>query len=63
MTEIEEKSNSSMLEFKFKKRSIDITPTKEIHSPVGKTTAFDCEMVEKPSNLSDGSFVVKIKFQ
>ena len=35
MTEIEGKSNYSKLEFKFKKRSIDITPTKDIHLPVG----------------------------
>ena len=41
MTEIEKKSNYSKLEFKLKKRSIDITPIKDIHLPVGKTTVFD----------------------
>ena len=61
MTEIEEKSNYSMLEFKFKKRSIGITPSKDIHLPVGKTNAIDCEMVRKPSDLSDGPVVVKMK--
>ena len=30
MTEIEEKGNFSKLEFKFKKRSINIAPTKDI---------------------------------
>ena len=51
------------LEFKFKKRSIDITPTKDFHLPVGKTTASDCEMVNKPSDLSAGQVVVKMKSQ
>ena len=46
MTEIEGKSNFSKLEFKFKKRSIGITPLKDIHLPVGQTTAIDCEMVK-----------------
>ena len=63
MTDIERKSNYSKLEFKFKKMSIDITPTKDIYLPVGKTTAFDCEMVKKPSDLSDGPVVVKMKSQ
>ena len=50
------------MEFKFKKTSIDITPTKNIHLPVGKTTAFDCKMVKKnPSDLSDGPVVVKMR--
>ena len=62
MTEIERKSNYSKLEFKFKKRSIGIIPTKDIHSPVGKTTAIDCEMVKNP-DLSDGTVVVKMKSQ
>ena len=63
MTEIEGKSNFSKLEFKFKKRSIGITPSKDIHLPVGKTTAIDCKMVKKPSDLSDGTVVVKMKSQ
>ena len=63
MTEIEGKSNYSKLEFKFKKRSIGIIPTKDIHLPVGKTTAIDCEMVRKPPDLSDGTVVVKMKSQ
>ena len=63
MTEIEGKSNYSKLEFKFKKRLIDITPTKDIHLPVSKTTAFDFEMVEKPLDLADGPVVVKMKSQ
>ena len=53
MTEMEGKSNYSKLEFKFKKRPIGITPSKDIHLLVGKTTAFDCEMVKTPSDLSD----------
>ena len=61
MTEIEGKSNYSKLEFKFKKRLIGITPSKDIHLPVGKTTAIDCEMVRKPPDLSDGTVVVKMK--
>ena len=61
MTDIKGKSIYSKLEFKFKKRLIDITPTKDIHLPVGKTTAFDCEMVKKPSDYSDGPVVVKMK--
>ena len=63
MTEFEGKSNFSKLEFKLKKRPIDITPTKDIHLAVGKTTAFDYEMVKKPSDLSDGPVVVKMKSQ
>ena len=63
MTEIEGKSNYTKLEFKFKKRSIDITPSKDIHLPVGKTTGFDFEIVRKPSLLSDGPLVVKMKSQ
>ena len=63
MTEIEGKSNFSILEFKFKKRSIDITPIKDIHLPVGPTTAIDCEMVKKPPDLSDRLVVVKMKSQ
>ena len=63
MIEIEGKSNISKLEFKFKKRSIDITPLKDIHLPVGQTTAIDCEMVKKPPDLSDGLVVVKMKSQ
>ena len=42
MTEIGGKSNYSKLELKLKKRSIDITPTKDIYLAVGKPTAFDC---------------------
>ena len=63
MTEIEEKSNYFKLEFKFKKGSIGITPSKDIHLSVGKTTAIDCEMVmvKEPSELSDGLVVVKMK--
>ena len=63
MTEIEGKSNYSKLEFKVKKRSIGITPSKDIHLPVGKTKATDCEMVKKPPDLSDGTVVVKMKSQ
>ena len=63
MTEIEGKSNKSKWEFKFNKRSIGITPSKDIHSPVGKTTAIGCEMVKKSSDLSDGTVVVKMKSQ
>ena len=63
MTEIEGKNNYSKLEFKFQKRSIWIIPTKDIHLPVGKTTAIDCEMVRKPPDLSDGRVVVKMKSQ
>ena len=63
MTEIEGTSNYSKVEFKFKKRSIDITPTKDNHLPVGKTTSFDCEMIKKPSDLAGGLVVVKIKSQ
>ena len=63
MTEIEGKSNYSRLEFKFKKRSIGITPSKDIHLPVGKTRAIDCEMVKKPPDLSDDTVVVKMKSQ
>ena len=63
MTEIEGKSTCSKLEFTFKEGSIDITPTKDIHLPVGKTTTFDCEMVKKPSDLSDGLVIVKMKSQ
>ena len=63
MTEIEGKSNYSKLEFKFKKRSIDVIPTKDIHLLVGKTTAIDCEIVRKPPHLSDGTVVVKMKSQ
>ena len=63
MTEIEGKSHYSKSEFKFKKRSIDITQIKDIHLPIGKTTAFECEMVKKPSDLSDGPVVVKMKSQ
>ena len=63
MTEIESKSNNSKLEFKFKKRSIDIIPTKDIHLPIDKKRAFDCEMVKKQSDLSDGPVVVKMKSQ
>ena len=60
MTEIEGKSNYSKLEFKFKKRSIGITPLKDIHLPVGQTTAIDCEMLKKPPDLSYGIVVVKM---
>ena len=54
MTEIEGKSNYSKLEFKFKKRSNGITPLKDIHLPVGQTTAIDCEMVKKPQTFQMG---------
>ena len=60
MTEIEGKSNFSKLEFKFKKRSIGITPFRDIHLPVGQTTAIDFEMVKKPPDLSVG---MKMKSQ
>ena len=49
------------MEFKFKKRPIGITPSKGIHLPVCKTTAFNCEVVKKSSDLSDGPIVVKMK--
>ena len=61
MTDFEGKSNYSKLEFKFKKRSIGIIPTKDIHLPVGKTTAIDSEMVRKSPDLSDGTVVVRMK--
>ena len=61
MTEIKGKSNYSKLEFKFKKRSYDITLIKTIHLPVGKTTAFDSEMIKKLSDLADGPVFVKLK--
>ena len=63
MTGIGRKSNYSKVEFKFKKRSIDITPAKHTHLPVSKTTAFDCEMEKKPSDLSDGKVVLEMKSQ
>ena len=63
MTEFEGKSYYSKLKFKFKKRSIAITLSKDIHLPVGKTTATDCEMVRKSPDLSDGTVVVKMKSQ
>ena len=63
MTEIEGKRNYSKLEFKCKKRSIGIIPTKDIHLPVGQTTAIDCEMVRKPPDFSDATVVVKMKSQ
>ena len=34
-----------------------------MHLPVGKTTAFDCEMIRKPSDLADGPVIVKMKSQ
>ena len=46
-----------------KGRSIDITPTKDIHLPTGTTTAFDLEMVKKSSDLSDGPVVMRMKSQ
>ena len=64
MTEIEGKRNYSKMEFKFeKKRSIGITPSKDIHLPLDKTTAIDCEMLKKLPDLSDGTVVVKMKLQ
>ena len=61
MTEIEGKRYYSKLEFKFKKRSIGFTPSKDIHLSVGKTTDYEREIVKKPSDLSDGQEVVKMK--
>ena len=46
MPDIGRKSNNLKLELKFKERSIDITPMKDIYLPVGKTAAFQFEMVE-----------------
>ena len=63
MTEIEGKSNYSKLEFKFKKGSVGITPLKDIHLPIGQTTAIDCEMVRRPPDLLEGTVVVKMKSQ
>ena len=63
MIEIEGKSNYSKLEFKFKKRSVGITPSKDIHLPVSTATAIDCKMVRKPSDLSDSPVVVKMTTQ
>ena len=60
VTEIGGRSNYSKLVLKCKKRSIDITSTKDIHLPVGKTTAFDCEMISEPSDLAHGPVHVKI---
>ena len=51
------------MKFKFKERSINITPIKGIHLPVGKTTVFDCEMLKKSSDLADSPLVVKMKSQ
>ena len=51
------------MEFKFKKRSIGNTPSKDIHLPVSKTTAIDWEMVRKAPDHSDGMVVVKMKSQ
>ena len=59
MTEIVEKSNYLKLEFK--KSLTDKTPIDDIILPLGKTTAFDCEMIKKPSDLADGSVVVIMK--
>ena len=50
------------MEFRFKKRSIDTSPIKDIHLPIGNAIALDCKMIEKPSDLVDGP-VVKIKSQ
>ena len=51
------------MEFKFKKRSIDITAIKDINLAVGITTAFDCEMIKKSSEPADGPVVVEMKLQ
>ena len=58
-----EKSNYHKWELKFKKRSIDIIPTKNLCVSVGKSTAFDCEMVKKPPDLTDVLVIVKMKSQ
>ena len=63
LTEIEGNRNYSKLEFKFKKRSIDITPIKDIHLPVGRTTAFDSEVIKKLTDFTHGLVVVKMKSQ
>ena len=34
---------------------------KDIYLPVGKTTAFDCEVIKTASDIADGSVIVKIK--
>ena len=46
-----------------RKKSVDITLTKDIYLPVGKTTTFDCELVKKPSDLLDCPVAVKKKSQ
>ena len=61
MIKIETKSNYSKLEFKLKKGSIDVSPTKDTHLLVSKTTTIDCDMVKKTSDLADGLLIVKMK--
>ena len=61
MTEIEEKSNYSKLVFKFKKRCIDIILTEDLHLLVGKSMAFDCEIVKKPPDTTGGPVIVENK--
>ena len=46
-----------------KKRLIDSAPIKDIHLPGDKPTAFDCEMIKKPSDSADGEVVVKMNSQ
>ena len=46
-----------------KKRSTDITQTKDIYLPGGKTRTFDCDMMKKPSYFADGLVTVNMKSQ
>ena len=59
----EGKSNYSKIEFKFKKGSIDLIPTKPLHVPAGRSTAFDCKMVKNPPHFIDGPVIEKMKSQ
>ena len=57
---IEMEGMSNFAEMEIKKRPIDIHLEMKIHVPVGKPTAFDCEISKKPY-LMDGLVIVKMK--
>ena len=61
MTEIERNINYAELEFKFKKRSIDIIQTKDISLPVETTKTLDYRTLKKPLDLTDGPAILKRK--
>ena len=63
MTKVEIKRNYGKMEFKLKKRFIDITVVKNIHVPLGKTTVSDCKMNKKLSDLTDHPVIGKIKYK